>query len=78
MAMAQGLPNPASDGVSDADLAEWADWEKWQDQAEWHDIADASRIDEGEAIGLDGTGDDPEWLDRMTRQLRRRGLGSDQ
>ena len=77
MTTTQRLPNPNSDGVSDADLAEWADWEKWQDQAEWQDIAEAGRIDESESIGPDGAGEDPQWLDRMPRQLRRRGLGSD-
>ena len=77
MTIARRLPNPALDGVSDTDLAEWADWEKWQDQAEWQDIADAGHIDDGEATGQDGAGEDPQWLDRMTRQLRRRGLGWD-
>lgn len=77
MTAAQRPPNPASDRLSDADLAEWADWEKWQDQAEWQDIADAGPSDEDHEGALNGSTEDPQWLDEMTRRLRRVGFGAD-
>ncbi|MDH3703594.1 MAG: hypothetical protein OEU46_20030 [Alphaproteobacteria bacterium] len=78
MTMAHRPPNPASDRLSDADLAEWADWEEWQNQAEWQDIADAGHTEEDHESILVGAVEDPQWLDQMTRQLLRRGLGADQ
>lgn len=72
MATEQRISNPASDRLSDADLAEWADWEKWQNQAEWQDIVDAGRTDADPESLLDGSVEDPQWLDQMTR----RGCGA--
>lgn len=76
MASEQRITNPTSDRLSDTDLAEWADWEKWQNQAEWQDIADAGRTDADPESLCDGSVEDPQWLDQMTRQLRRHGLGA--
>jgi hypothetical protein len=78
MTGAPRFPKPASDPLSDADLAEWADWEKWQNQAEWQDIAVAGPSEEDHETMLGETAEDPQWLDQMARQLRRRGLGADQ
>ncbi len=77
MTLAHRRPSPAPERLSDADLAEWADWEQWQNQAEWQDIADAARSGEDLESSLGGPVEDPQWVDRMTRQLRRSGLGAD-